>query len=219
MVFRYFPLFIILISLWLFLRTIKFCFANFLFLVPFLSLLCFLASAFPFPWGWPQPACWVSVTGPETPATLPMVFVTLTLRTPYRISLVLPIACCSFCAPFVCLPPFYPMIRSVVICALLEGFPLPLSGFPLSNHRRFQLRQLADRPLSSNWGILLECRLPSQFYLKPFFHYVLYHTAQLKGHKVECHLCWGISSFPYSVFIWTLQLLSSKDMSFPTDFY
>lgn len=158
MVFRYFPLFIILISLWLFLRTIKFCFANFLFLVPFLSLLCCLASAFPFLWGWPQPACWVSVTGPETPATLPMVLVTLTLRTPYRISLVLPIACCSFCAPFVCLPPFYPMICSVVICTLLEGFPLPLSGFPLSNHRRFRLRQLADRPLSSNWGILLECR-------------------------------------------------------------
>lgn len=56
--------------------------------------------------------------------------------------------------------------------------------------------------------------LPSRFSLKPLFHYVFYLKAQLKGHKAECHRCWGICRFPYSDFIWTSQLLSSRTCFF-----
>lgn len=140
MVFRYFPLYIILFSLWFFLREIGFylthlffglCSLPFPFLVACLHL--FLTCGLPHPL-----TCCMIVNVFEASVALPMVLMSPTLRTPLRISLMLPIASCSFCATFVYLCPFYP-----VICTLLKGFPLPLSGFSLRNPSRFWLRSFS----------------------------------------------------------------------------
>lgn len=146
MVFRYFPPYIIVFSLWLFLREIGFCLSH----SPFFCL-----CSLPFPFlvaclhlsltcGLPHPlTCCMIVNVFDASVALHMVLMSPTLRTPPRISLMLPIASCSFCATFVYLCPFYPVICSVVICTVLKGFPLPLSGFSLRNPSRFWLRSFS----------------------------------------------------------------------------
>lgn len=166
-----------------------------------------------------------------------MVLVSLTLRTPPMISLMLPIASYSFCAPFVCLCPFYPVICSVVICTLLEGFPLPLSSFSLRNPSRFWLRsfsclfllqsqmhpQVVKNSLTDphglnpsvqvSWSIHWKLWLPIQPSLQLFL--ASSYPPQSTTKCAKCHLQWGISGLLYSVFIWTLQILSTNPRAYP----
>uniref|UniRef100_A0A8C4UIB8 Uncharacterized protein n=1 Tax=Falco tinnunculus TaxID=100819 RepID=A0A8C4UIB8_FALTI len=129
---RCFPLYIILFSLWLFLRKIGFCFTY----PPF-----FFTSSPSFPpvvvclhlslhlWLTSSLTCCVIVF--EASVTLPMVLVSPTSRPFPRMSLRLLVAPCSLCAPVVHLCPFHPMV-----CTLLKGFPQPLSGFSLRSPSR-----------------------------------------------------------------------------------
>lgn len=138
MVFRYFPIYYVIFSLWLFLRKNGFCVTH----LPFFPSSCFPSyGGLPFTSGLSHPlACCMIVT--EASVALPMflLMVSPAWRTPPR--------CHVFFLlhPAHCVPLLSICVSSTLWFALfgiLKGFPLPLSGFSSRNPSRFWLRHFS----------------------------------------------------------------------------